>query len=147
MVVQNATMGHLFKIFRYAVRLRNQSGHIRPLKEKKGLKVTHGYCKALGSVWLSNIWSVDVQTVTKNDPHTPPPPHSQLLGHKGGGSIFSLLRREGLAHHVVATHKRFDLSDFSFMLLTIQVPILSADERKTADWSVFLKIFFNHICL
>jgi hypothetical protein len=51
------------------------------------------------------------------------PPSSQLLGHKGGGSIFSLLRREGLAHHVVATHKRFDLSDFSFMLLTIQVPL------------------------
>ena len=38
-------------------------------------------------------------------------------------ALSQICSREGLAHHVVAAHKKFDLTNFSFMLLTIQVII------------------------
>ncbi|XP_023335027.1 insulin-degrading enzyme isoform X2 [Eurytemora carolleeae] len=46
---------------------------------------------------------------------------SQLIGHKGIGSLFSLLSRRDLAHNVVSCYKRLNLSNFSFILVTVQL--------------------------
>ena len=37
---------------------------------------------------------------------------SNLLGHRGPGSLLSHLKKKGLAHHVVATHKNFFMARF-----------------------------------
>ena len=37
---------------------------------------------------------------------------SNLLGHRGPGSLISHLKKKGLAHHVVATHKNFFMARF-----------------------------------
>ena len=59
-----------------------------------------------------------------------------MLGHRGPGSLLSHLKKKGLAHHVVATHKNFFMARslhfdtlktitncvrFSLMLVTVQL--------------------------
>ena len=35
-----------------------------------------------------------------------------MLGHRGPGSLVSHLKKKGLAHHIVATHKNFFMARF-----------------------------------
>ena len=66
---------------------------------------------------------------------------SQLIGYKGPGGLFSYLRRNGLAHHIVAGCKTL-ARGFSFFMITVQ--LTDRGERCVDD---VIKLVFQYIHL
>ncbi|XP_071749609.1 insulin-degrading enzyme isoform X2 [Lepeophtheirus salmonis] len=66
---------------------------------------------------------------------------AQLIGHKGPGSLFSYLKRQGYANHIIASHRCL-ASGFAFFLITVQ---LSPGNESRVD--EVIKIVFQYIKL
>ena len=66
---------------------------------------------------------------------------AQLIGHKGPGGLFSYLRRNGFANHIVASSKML-ARGFSFFMINIQ--LTDRGERGVDD---VIKLVFQYIHL